>query len=478
MATTGTGAAWGGASEQRAAVAAASRRYLARLAHRYVALGVAAGFLAVVVTWFPSVVPDVLSAAPAPVPTTSVPAGGSRLSARGDTTSVVPLASGALGPAGGSVGAGFPSGLGALDAGLVGTGSLPASSPATDTGGLPAGGQAPAPITTTTGKPAPTCPLRAPSLPGTAASLPQADALLEALTGLCAVATEVPGLVPQLPTILTELPGALSSGSLPPALEALVQSLAFDVVIPLVSVLPLPSSFGPGSGPVSLPGFGAGAVTLGPGPAEALALVPAAHGLAPAALFALRQPNVPTAPLASSLRAVIAAGVAPLLELVPAPTGSPAAMVGWASQVAQALPAGTVIAVDATPPKAPPINPTVLAALWRTLARVAPEDRLALATDVATVLPPTAWWVALARDGVGRLVTGIVATVGAGQETAQVDALAADLAESGLAGCAIALDTAGGPMGASEQASATLAKRDPAAVVEALWPVAVGRWHP
>jgi hypothetical protein len=218
-----------------------ARVLLRVLARRYAAVPVAAGFLALVATVFPS---TVRLAASGPLTT-----GPSRLAApsAGAAPSVRLSSSASAAPVASGTGLGVPSTAASSQQSGAGVPSAP-------TGGSAPLGEAPISETTSPGKipQAPagpssaSCPLPTVAPPGPV--VPQVYALLQALTGLCAVAASVPGLAAQLPAILAALPSDLASGQLPPQVDQLIQQIAFQVLIPLVSVLPLPSSPASASG--------------------------------------------------------------------------------------------------------------------------------------------------------------------------------------------------------------------------------------
>lgn len=217
-----------------------ARVLLRVLARRYAALPVAAGFLALVATVFPS---TVRLAAAGPLTN-----GPSRLSAPSAAAPSVRLSSSPSAAPVASGGALSSSSAAASQQGATGAPG------AAQGGGLPQGGVSPISGSTSPGPiprapPGPSsasCPLPAVAPPGPV--VPQVYALLQAVTGLCAVAASVPGLAAQLPAILAALPSDLASGQLPPQVNQLIQQIAFQVLIPLVSVLPLPSSPASASG--------------------------------------------------------------------------------------------------------------------------------------------------------------------------------------------------------------------------------------
>lgn len=219
-----------------------ARVLLRVLARRYAALPVAAGFLALVATVFPSTVrlavAGPLTSGPSRLSAPSAAAPSVRLSS---SPSTAPVASNGALSASSAASQQGGTGVPAVAEGASSPPGVAGFSPSTSSG------TSPGPITQAPpGPSAPSCPLPAVAPPGPV--VPQVYALLQAVTGLCTVAASVPGLAAQLPAILAALPSDLASGQLPPQVNQLIQQIAFQVLIPLVSVLPLPSSPASASG--------------------------------------------------------------------------------------------------------------------------------------------------------------------------------------------------------------------------------------
>jgi hypothetical protein len=381
----------------------AARQELWALALRYRAVVVGAALVAVVAAVFPSVTPGRVLGEFYGSPRASALARGSRNAGQAPAgltqgLSSPPrtrgLAGGELGPGTGPVGgtgpvAGTSPAAGGLAPSSGGAGGFPAPSSS-----LP--GLAPAPIEPATGGSAgaPSCPLPAPQLPVT---VPQVDALLQALSGLCAVLTTVPSLASELPSILADLPSSAQSEQLPPPLASFVQELAFDVLIPLLSVLPLPASFpgesaltggrlpsggsaadplsgllggsaGPGGVPLSfLTAQGADPPSSRGGPGDPPSYQGAAFGVPqdPSGSATGRDPQRPSAmdllvglvpgttlpaSLARMLPPLTEAGFPVAVVLFPAVTAdSPGDLAAWASRVAAQLPAGSALELASSP---------------------------------------------------------------------------------------------------------------------------------
>ncbi len=446
-------------------VAAAARAHVRMLGRRYAAVALGAGFLAMIVTYFPSTAPALSSIGTAPSPVAGVAgrstadhpgapgAAGTHpstglLAANGGSDGVFGTGF-ASGPAGsGLAGTTAPNGVSSDEGALGPFGSAPGSTAA-------GGGLAPAPIKPASGgSSAPTCPLPPLSIPD-AGQVPQAESLLAAATGLCAVLTTVPALVPELPSILTELPTALAHGTLPGPLDQLIQALAFDVVIPLVSVLPLPATV-PTQFPTERftqtlawrPGEDDPFIGTWPGSGTATDLGDAwqrAGRWATGVTVTLTQPAVPSAQLIGALERAAEAKVPVTVVLGPAATaaGDRGGFAAWLVRTARAVPAGVTTVVDArregtAPSSGRLASPADLVRDLQVLRNaLGAEATVGLSLPAAAPLPGTAWWrelgMALPAEPPGGQVVDLVAdTISGAAGCSALGALTTDVAAAGL----------------------------------------------
>ncbi len=448
-------------------VAAAARAHVRTLGRRYAAVALGAGFLAMVVTYFPSTAPELSSIGTMPSPVVGV---------SGRSTADRSGAAGAAGtrPSAGSLaaagGSGGVFGTGSAS-GLVGDGLAAPSTPngASSDEGFPGpfgsgagstaagGGLAPAPIKPASGgSSAPSCPLPPLSIPD-AGQVPQAESLLAAVTGLCAVLTTVPALAPELPAILAALPTALAHGTLPGPLDQLIQALAFDVVIPLVSVLPLPSTV-PSQFPTERftqtlawrPGGDDPFVDTWPGSSTSTAtdLGDAwrrAGRWATGVTLVLTQPAVPSVELLGALERAADAKVPITVVLGPPTTaaGDRGGFAAWLARTARDLPPGVTTLVDARRAGAAPSSgrlaaPAVLVRDLQVLrSALGAEATIGLSLPAAASLPDTTWWrelgMALPAGPPGGQVVDLVAgTISGAAGCSALGALTTDVADAGL----------------------------------------------
>lgn len=234
-----------------AQLGAHARKYLYVLVRRYMAVPLAAGFLALVASVFPSTIPGLPAG---PLAATALAPGSALAGTSAPAGSSSPYTS----PLDGGGVAGVSRALaGLMSPEPPGTVAADGTNSSAQQGIPPdlSGGQGSpsAPIPNAPSDPSgPSCPLPGLSLPGPV--IPEAYSFLQAVAGLCDVAASLPAFASQLPATVAALPSDLESGQLPSQVNQLIQEVAFEVVIPLVSALPLPSSTGsaPGtSGPSS-----------------------------------------------------------------------------------------------------------------------------------------------------------------------------------------------------------------------------------
>lgn len=438
--------------------------------HRYAAIALGAGFLAMVVTFFPSTAPQLSSVGTAlsPVAGTPGPRTSDHASASG-AAGTLPSSEALLG-SGGSSGSAYAGVGGSLTGNGFAASTAPtSSSSAIGAGGffgsgsgdgstVPSGGLAPAPIKpASSGSSAPSCPLPPLSIPD-AGKVPQAESLLAAVTGLCAVLTTVPALVPELPSILTALPTALAHGTLPGPLDKLVQALAFDVVIPLVSVLPLPSTIPtqfpaerftqtlamhPGTSSPTIASLPGNAIDAGADPAGAW---PRAGHWATGSVLELTQPATPSTELISALQKAAQAEAPVTVVLSPAPTigGDQSAFATWLARTASEIPAGVTTLLsarseDSTPSTAPLAAPGELAHDLQVLrGALGAESASGLALPARAPLPSTTWWSELGSAlrattaPRGPLVDLVAGTISGASGCSALPRLASDVAAAGL----------------------------------------------
>lgn len=242
-----------------AQLGAHARKYLYLLARRYMAVPLAAGFLALVASVFPSTIPGLPAG---PLAATGLAPGATLAGTRPPAGSPSPYTSaldggGVAGVSRALAGLVAPAPPGAVAADGTNPSAQPANPPDVsgqqgtppDLSGRQGSPSAPIP-NAPSGPGGVSCPLPELSLPGPV--IPEAYSFLQAVAGLCDVATSLPAFASQLPAIVAALPSDLESGQLPSQVDQLIQEVAFEVVIPLVSAAPLPSSTGnaPGtSGP-------------------------------------------------------------------------------------------------------------------------------------------------------------------------------------------------------------------------------------
>lgn len=482
----------------------AALAHLRTLGHRYAAVAVAAGFLAVLVTWFPSTSSSLSNgASPVPVRAGGPPAGGGSTGTASPSGTKLGAELAASAPSVGLLGlgssfAGNSAGAAPFAAGVSTPGNLGGA------GSGPSGGLAPAPIHTAPGGSSmPRCPLPAVAVPGTAA-VPEVDALLQAVHGLCTVLAGIPELLPELPAILADLPGALRSGTLPGPLDAVVQQLAFDVVIPLLSALPLPATI-PGADPVqvvpglALGGNGLGGVLQGAGVVGGFALAdPVRPGPAAAAgwsarlrwpiatTFGLVAPSLPPPGWVDQIAAAARAGVPITVVAVP-DSGGPG-LLAWAGTVARHLP-GDIDLLLAVRPVATKsrsgalLPPATIASVLAALHAGDPAATTGLAVTSGTLAPPARWWAglsALRRAGAGTGLIGVLTTTAPDQPGCPaVAGLADGAAIAGLSEVSEVVATEPGPTSVLDACAAAGARGGPAAdpplVLQA--PLVSGRWR-
>ncbi len=442
-------------------------RYTGRIARRYSPVAIGAGLLAVLAAFLPSTVPGWLLAGPA-APILGEPYGAATNGHHRFAPSVGTGAGGGPGasqysasPLGGGLGNyGLPGGSygGATGGGSYGSsGSAGGSGPnvvGSYTGG---GGGGPSPIKTVpVAASQPQCPLPTSDVPGTASQVPQVDSLLLVVQGTCGIVVSLPQFVTELPQTVQQLPGSASSGSLPPAMNQLLQQLAFNVIIPAASAVPWPSgsppaisapvgggvtsSAGPGASPVpaalaspGLPLYGSGLPSVTPGTAVPISFAatrvspsgtnsssassqeplgfPGALGRQEVSVVAGLVEGRSVAPLLrSQLAALDSRGVANAVEVIASATaqGGTRAFPAWVASVARDLPAGTALMVDtlaldpvdvADLPGATYLGPApVASAVSSGLAAGLPSSLVGIALAGGPYFPSAPWWSALGAD--------------------------------------------------------------------------------